>query len=70
VLPGLSGSVARTVAERVRSALQAAAYEGVAVAGIVTKLEGDENFADAISRVRARSHSTRGSGHNRIVEMS
>jgi diguanylate cyclase (GGDEF)-like protein len=70
VLPGLSGAVARAVAERVRAALQAAAHEGVAVAGIVTKLQGDESCGDVVSRVRARARITRGGGHNRIVEMS
>ena len=70
VLPGLSGAVARAVAERVRAALQAAAHEGVAVAGIVTKLEGDESCGDVVSRVRARARIIRGGAHNRIVEMN
>ena len=70
VLPGLSGAVARAVAERVRAALQAAAHEGVAVAGIVATLEGDESCGDVISRVRARARISRGGAHNRIDEMS
>ena len=70
VLPGLSGDVARTVAERVRAALQAAAHEGIAVAGSVTKLEGDESFGDVVSRARARARLTRGGAHNRIVDMN
>jgi diguanylate cyclase (GGDEF)-like protein len=70
VLPGLSGAVARTVAERVRAALQAAAPEGIAVAGIVTKLEGDESFGDVVSRARARARLARGGAPNRIVDMN
>ena len=70
VLPGLSRAVARTVAERVRAALQAAAHEGIAVAGIVTRLEGDESFGDVVSRARARARITRGGAHSRIVEMN
>jgi hypothetical protein len=70
VLPGLSGAVARAVAERVRAALQAAAHEGVAVAGIVTKFEGDESCGDVVSRVRARASIARVGAHNRIVDMS
>jgi len=67
VLPGLSGEIARAVAERVRAALQAAAPEGMAVAGIVTTLEGDESCGDVVSRVRARARLIRGGAHNRIV---
>lgn len=66
VLPGLTGSSARTVAERVRAALQAGTRHLVAVAGGVAELEGEEGFGEVVSRARERVSLARGRGHNRV----
>ena len=66
VLPGLTGSSARTVAERVRAALQAGTRHLVAVAGGVSELEGEEGFGEVVSRARERVSLARGRGHNRV----
>lgn len=67
VLPGLTGSSARTVAERVRAALQAGTRHRVAVSGGVAELEDEEGFGEVVSRARERVSLARGRGHNRVL---
>ncbi len=67
VLPGLTGSSARTVAERVRAALQAGTRHRVAVAGGVAELVDEEGFGEVVNRARERVSLARGRGHNRIL---
>lgn len=66
VLPGLAGSGARMVAERVRAALQAGARHTVAVAGGVAELHDEEGFGEVVSKARERVSLARGRGHNRV----
>ena len=66
VLPGLPGAEARTVAERVRAAMQAGGRHRVAVAGGVAELETDEQFSTVVSRARAKVAQARVRGHNRV----
>jgi diguanylate cyclase (GGDEF)-like protein len=67
VLPGLKGSEARAVAERVRAALQAGSRHQLAVSGGVAELEHEERFADVVDRARQKVAAAVGRGHNRIV---
>ena len=67
VLPGLTGSSARTVAERVRAALEAGARHRVAVSGGVAELGDEEGFGEVVSRARERVSLARGRGHNRVL---
>lgn len=62
VLPGLPGAEARTVAERVRAAMQAGGRHRVAVSGGVAELETDEQFSTVVSRARAKVAMARGRG--------
>jgi len=66
VLPGLPGAEARTVAERVRAAMQAGGRHRVAVAGGVAELETDEQFSTVVSRARAKVAQARVRGNNRV----
>lgn len=66
VLPGLPGSEARSVAERVRAAMQAGGRHRVAVSGGVAELETDEQFSTVVNRARAKVAQARGHGHNRV----
>ena len=67
VLPGLKGSEARTVAERVRAALQAGSGHRLYVSGGVAELEDEERFADVVDRARQKVAMAVGRGHNRVV---
>lgn len=67
VLPGLAGTGARMVAERVRAALQAGARHRVAVAGGVAELDDEDGFGDVVSKARERVGLARGRGHNHIL---
>jgi CheY-like chemotaxis protein len=67
VLPGLKGTEARSVAERVRAALQAGAGHRLSVSGGVAELETDERFADVVERARQKVAMAVGRGHNRVL---
>ena len=67
VLPGLKGSEARTVAERVRAALQAGSGHRLHVSGGVAELEAEERFADVVDRARQKVAMAVGRGHNRVL---
>ena len=67
VLPGLKGSEARTVAERVRAALQAGSGHRLYVSGGVAELEAEERFADVVDRARQKVAMAVGRGHNRVL---
>ena len=67
VLPGLGVAAAHPVAERVRAALQAGARHGVAVAGGVVELLGDETFESVVTRVHDKVQQARDQGHNRVA---
>ena len=67
VLPGLKGTEARSVAERVRAALQAGAGHRFSVSGGVAELESDERFADVVERARQKVAMAVGRGHNRVL---
>ena len=67
VLPGLKGSEARTVAERVRAALQAGSGHRLCVSGGVAELEDEERFADVVDRARQKVSMAVGRGHNRVL---
>jgi diguanylate cyclase (GGDEF)-like protein len=67
VLPGLKGSEARTVAERVRAALQAGSGHRLNVSGGVAELEDKEHFSDVVDRARQKVAMAVGRGHNRVV---
>jgi diguanylate cyclase (GGDEF)-like protein len=67
VLPGLGGSEARTVAERVRAALQAGAQHQLAVSGGVAEIAPDERFSTVVDRARQKLSTAVGGGHNRVV---
>jgi diguanylate cyclase (GGDEF)-like protein len=67
VLPGLKGSEARTVAERVRAALQAGSGHQLYVSGGVAELEDEERFGDVVDRARQKVAMAVGRGHNRVV---
>jgi diguanylate cyclase (GGDEF)-like protein len=67
VLPGLTGHEARSVAERVRAALQAGGRNRLRVSGGVAELENDERFADVVERARQKVAMAVGRGHNRVV---
>ncbi len=66
VLPGVSGTDARAVAERVRAAMQAGGRHRVAVSGGVAELEPAEAFGAVMRRARARVTEALGRGHNRV----
>lgn len=66
VLPGLNGTEARQVAERVRAAMQAGARHRVAVSGGVAELLTDETVESAIARANEKVRSARERGHNRV----
>ena len=67
VLPGLKGSEARAVAERVRAALQAGSGHRLQVSGGVAELEDEERFADVVDRARQKVAMAVGRGHNRVL---
>ncbi|HJU43651.1 MAG TPA: diguanylate cyclase [Vicinamibacterales bacterium] len=67
VLPGLTGSEARSVAERVRAALQAGTGHRLSVSGGVAELATDERFADVVDRARQKVAMAVGRGHNRVL---
>jgi diguanylate cyclase (GGDEF)-like protein len=67
VLPGLKGSEARTVAERVRAALQAGSGHRLNVSGGVAEFEEKERFADVVERARQKVAMAVGRGHNRVL---
>jgi diguanylate cyclase (GGDEF)-like protein len=67
VLPGLTGSAARSVAERVRAALQAGTRHRMAVAGGVAELADEEVFGEVVSRAREKVSLARSRGHNRVL---
>lgn len=67
VLPGLKGSEARTVAERVRAALQAGSGHRLYVSGGVAEFEDEERFGDVVERARQKVAMAVGRGHNRVV---
>jgi diguanylate cyclase (GGDEF)-like protein len=66
VLPGLAGTEARAVAERVRAAMQAGGRHRVAVAGGVAELDTDEQFGSVVRRARAKLAEALARGHNRV----
>ena len=66
VLPGLAGTEARAVAERVRAAMQAGGQHRVAVAGGVAELNTDEQFVSVVRRARAKLAEALARGHNRV----
>jgi PleD family two-component response regulator len=66
VLPGVSGTDAHAVAERVRAAMQAGGRHRVAVSGGVAELEPEEAFGAVMRRARARVTEALGRGHNRV----
>jgi diguanylate cyclase (GGDEF)-like protein len=66
VLPGLNGSEARQVAERVRAAIQAGARHRVAVAGGVAELLANESVESAVARANEKVRLARERGHNRV----
>jgi diguanylate cyclase (GGDEF)-like protein len=66
VLPGLAGAGARSVAERVRAALQAGARHRVAVSGGVAELEANDTFGAVVDRARQRVERAREGGRNRV----
>jgi len=66
VLPGLAGTEARAVAERVRAAMQAGGQHRVAVAGGVAELDTDEQFGSVVRRARAKLAEALARGHNRV----
>lgn len=67
VLPGLGASEARTVAERVRAALQAGAQHQLAISGGVAEITPDERFSTVVERARQKLTAAVGGGHNRVV---
>jgi diguanylate cyclase (GGDEF)-like protein len=66
VLPGLAGTEARAVAERVRAAMQAGGQHRVAIAGGVAQLDTDEQFGSVVRRARAKLAEALARGHNRV----
>lgn len=67
VLTGLSVTEARSVAERVRAVVQAAATHRVAVAGGVAELLADEPFDAVLARATEKLRLARERGHNRVA---
>ena len=67
VLPGLSATQARPVAERVRAAMQAGARHRVAVSGGVAELLADETFESVVARAGEMVRFAREHGHNRVA---
>ena len=67
VLPGLSVSEARLVAERVRAAMQAGARHHVAVSGGVAELLAHEAFESVVARANEKLRLARVRGHNRVA---
>jgi len=67
VLPGLGGTEARTVAERVRAALSAGSKHRLAVSGGVAEITNEERFLDVVDRARQKLAVAVSRGHNRIV---
>ena len=67
VLPGLSVTNARQVAERVRAAMQAGARHRVAVSGGVAELLADETFESVVARANENVRMARERGHNRVA---
>ena len=66
VLPGLSATEARPVAERVRAAMQAGARHRVSVAGGVAELMTNETVEAAVARANEKLRLARERGHNRV----
>ena len=66
VLPGLSATEARQVAERVRAAMQAGARHRVSVAGGVAELFANESVESAVARANEKVRLARERGHNRV----
>ena len=67
VLPGLSETEARQVAERVRAAMQAGARHGAAVSGGVAELLADDTFEAVVARANEKVRLARDRGHNRLA---
>jgi PleD family two-component response regulator len=67
VLPGLGGTEARAVAERVRAALSAGSKHRLAVSGGVAEISTEERFLDVVDRARQKLAVAVSRGHNRIV---
>jgi diguanylate cyclase (GGDEF)-like protein len=66
VLPGLCGSAARTVAERIRASLQASAGQHAAVCGGVAEFTSNEAFESVINRARDSMWLAQARGRNHI----
>jgi diguanylate cyclase (GGDEF)-like protein len=67
VLPGLSVTEARPVAERVRAAMQAGARHRVAVSGGVADLMAGDTFDSVVARANEKVRLARERGHNRVA---
>jgi diguanylate cyclase (GGDEF)-like protein len=67
VLPGLSVTEARPVAERVRAALQAGARHNVAVSGGLAELRADDTFESVVARANDKVRLARERGHNHVA---
>jgi diguanylate cyclase (GGDEF)-like protein len=67
VLPGVAGSDARAVAERVRAAMQAGGRHRVAVSGGVAEVEPTEPFGAVMRRARHSVSEALERGHNRVM---
>ena len=67
ILPGLTASEARSVAERVRAAMEAGARHAIAVAGGVAEADpAVRQFDDIVKRARERVAIAVDRGHNRV----
>jgi diguanylate cyclase (GGDEF)-like protein len=67
VLPGLTASEARGVAERVRAALHASGNHRLAVSAGVAELQDQETFGGVVARARDRVRLALERGHNRVA---
>ena len=67
MLPGLSVTEARPVAERVRAALQAGARHSVAVSGGLAELRADDTFESVVTRANEKVRLARERGHNHLA---
>ena len=59
VLTGVSGGVARLIAERVRAIVETNTANRVAVSGAVTELRNSDSFEATVARVEERLHAVR-----------
>jgi DNA-binding response OmpR family regulator/GGDEF domain-containing protein len=67
VLPGVTASEARQVAERVRAAIQVGARFQAAVSAGVEELQGQAPLESVVERARDKVRAARGHGHNRVA---